>query len=135
MESSGMTGQMPAQKGQWSGPLVLEPGPLPGSGVDPTVALPLAGTKRRVISRYAMYACSIEQDCARYIETPQLSDTIVGRAMSRPRREPRNRQEHALLVTSNHGKDHAVGELAGCEFQAPQKGLRLINVNAISFMP
>src|SRR5690349_17378685 len=25
--------------------------------------------------------------------------------------------------------------LAGCEFQAPQKGLRLINVNAISFMP
>jgi hypothetical protein len=25
--------------------------------------------------------------------------------------------------------------LAGCEFQAPQKGLRLINVYAISFMP
>jgi hypothetical protein len=25
--------------------------------------------------------------------------------------------------------------VAGCEFQAPQKGLRLINVNAISFMP
>jgi hypothetical protein len=25
--------------------------------------------------------------------------------------------------------------IAGCEFQAPQKGLRLINVNAISFMP
>jgi Protein of unknown function (DUF3489)/Homeodomain-like domain len=26
-------------------------------------------------------------------------------------------------------------KVAGCEFQAPQKGLRLINVNAISFMP
>jgi hypothetical protein len=30
---------------------------------------------------------------------------------------------------------HIVIDLAGCEFQAPQKGLRLINVNAISFMP
>jgi hypothetical protein len=26
-------------------------------------------------------------------------------------------------------------DIAGCEFQAAQKGLRLINVNAISFMP
>jgi hypothetical protein len=26
-------------------------------------------------------------------------------------------------------------QLAGCEFQAPQKGLRLINVYAISFIP
>jgi hypothetical protein len=25
--------------------------------------------------------------------------------------------------------------VAGCEFQAPQKGLRLISVNAINFMP
>jgi hypothetical protein len=29
----------------------------------------------------------------------------------------------------------SVSCLAGCEFQAPQKGLRLINVYAISFMP
>jgi hypothetical protein len=35
--------------------------------------------------------------------------------------------------------DHEVARriivIAGCEFQAPQKGLRLINVNAINFMP
>ncbi|MBV8399505.1 MAG: hypothetical protein JOZ17_12305 [Acetobacteraceae bacterium] len=28
----------------------------------------------------------------------------AGRAMSQPRREPRNRQEHELLVKINHGK-------------------------------
>jgi hypothetical protein len=29
----------------------------------------------------------------------------------------------------------AASQLAGCEFHAPQKRLRLINVYAISFMP
>ena len=77
---------------------------------DPAVALSLAGTKRRMISSYPTQAFLIERDCARYIETPQLSDAMMGRAMSRPRREPRNRQEHELLAKVGLGKRHSVGE-------------------------
>ena len=41
--------------------------------------------------------------------------------------------EDAGLRQSNLRRDGTI--VAGCEFQAPQKGLRLINVKAISFMP
>ncbi len=52
-----------------------------------------------------------QKDCAYYIETPQLSDTIVRRVMSRPRREQRNRQEHELLMKGNHTNHSSDGEL------------------------
>ena len=78
---------------------------------EPTVALSLAGTKRWVISDYSSQPFSIEKDCAYYIETPQLSDTIVRRVMSRPRREQRNRQEHELIVKFNYTCNRSGGEL------------------------
>jgi hypothetical protein len=77
---------------------------------EPTVALSLAGTKQWVISDYISQPCSFKKDCAYYIETPQLSNTIVRRVTSRPRREQRNRQEHELIVTVINTKHRFDGE-------------------------
>ena len=78
---------------------------------EPTVALSLAGTKQWVISDYILQPCSFEKDCAYYIETSQLSNTIVRRVISRPRREQRNRQEHELIVKVIYTNYRSDGDL------------------------
>jgi chromosome partitioning protein len=71
----------------------------------------------------------------------ELLNVVIGRrkafpnAASQGRGVTEMRPQDAKAVQELTTLAHAAFDGAGCEFQAPQKGLRLISVYAISFMP